>query len=104
MYCLPYEAMMKGRLTKDSALRHYTLYISYTPYYKTPRLYLAGYRGSTSEPIPPQLMFEDIVGDYKDKTVTLEDFPFLDASIKMASVHIFPCVDAAESLMNAKAT
>jgi ubiquitin-like-conjugating enzyme ATG3 len=36
-------------------------------------------------------MMEDIMGDYKDKTVTLEDFPFFDpsASIKMASVH--PC-------------
>lgn len=32
---------------------------------------------------------EDIVGDYKDKTVTLEDFPFFDSHIKMASVH--PC-------------
>ena len=35
---------------------------------------------------------EDIVGDYKDKTVTLEDFPFFDAGIKMASVH--PCKHA----------
>lgn len=37
---------------------------------------------------------EDIVGDYKDKTVTLEDFPFFDMSqsIKMASVH--PCKHA----------
>lgn len=35
---------------------------------------------------------EDIVGDYKDKTVTLEDFPFYDNSIKMASVH--PCKHA----------
>lgn len=36
-------------------------------------------------------MMEDIVGDYKDKTVTLEDFPLFDtsASVKMASVH--PC-------------
>jgi ubiquitin-like-conjugating enzyme ATG3 len=34
-------------------------------------------------------MMEDIVGDYKDKTVTLEDFPFFDATMKMASVH--PC-------------
>lgn len=32
---------------------------------------------------------EDIVGDYADKTVTLEDFPFFDAGVKMASVH--PC-------------
>lgn len=35
---------------------------------------------------------EDIVGDYKDKTVTLEDFPFFEGSIKMASVH--PCKHA----------
>lgn len=34
-------------------------------------------------------MMEDIVGDYKDKTVTLEDFPFFNSGIKMASVH--PC-------------
>lgn len=39
-------------------------------------------------------MFEDIMGDYKDKTVTLEDFPFFDAaqSVKMASIH--PCKHA----------
>ena len=37
-------------------------------------------------------MMEDIVGDYKDKTVTLEDFPFYAHSIKMASVH--PCKHA----------
>ena len=37
-------------------------------------------------------MMEDIVGDYKDKTVTLEDFPFYDHSVKMASVH--PCKHA----------
>lgn len=34
-------------------------------------------------------MMEDIVGDYKDKTVTLEDFPFFQQGVKMASVH--PC-------------
>lgn len=34
-------------------------------------------------------MMEDIVGDYKDKTVTLEDFPWFDGSVKMATVH--PC-------------
>lgn len=71
-------------------LRTYTLYITYTPYYRTPRLYLSGYL-SASEPLPPPAMMEDIMGDYKDKTVTLEDFPFFDPShsIKMASVH--PC-------------
>ena len=34
-------------------------------------------------------MMEDIVGDYKDKTVTLEDFVFASPPIKTASVH--PC-------------
>jgi ubiquitin-like-conjugating enzyme ATG3 len=34
-------------------------------------------------------MMEDIVGDYKDKTVTLEDFPYFEGGVKMASVH--PC-------------
>lgn len=35
---------------------------------------------------------EDIVGDYADKTVTLEDFPFFDTGLKMASIH--PCKHA----------
>jgi ubiquitin-like-conjugating enzyme ATG3 len=34
-------------------------------------------------------MMEDIVGDYKDKTVTLDDFPLFEGGVKMASVH--PC-------------
>lgn len=34
-------------------------------------------------------MMEDIVGDYADKTVTLEDFPYYNAGVKMASIH--PC-------------
>ncbi len=72
-------------------LRTYTLYITYTTFYRTPRMYLSGY-SSPSSPLPPHLMMEDIVGDYKDKTVTLEDFPFFDNSIKMASIH--PCKHA----------
>lgn len=54
-------------------------------------MYLSGYL-SASEPLPPASMMEDIVGDYKDKTVTLEDFPFFDNSVKMASIH--PCKHA----------
>jgi ubiquitin-like-conjugating enzyme ATG3 len=34
-------------------------------------------------------MMEDIMGDYKDKTVTLEDFPWFDTSVPMVTVH--PC-------------
>ncbi|KAL8354420.1 hypothetical protein RB601_004016 [Gaeumannomyces tritici] len=71
--------------------RTYTLYIMYSPYYRTPRLYLSGY-APNGQPLPPQLMMEDIMGDYKDKTVTLEDFPFFSSPVKMASVH--PCKHA----------
>lgn len=74
-----------------SGRRKYSLYIMYSPAYKTPRLYLSGYLAS-GEPLPPHLMMDDIVGDYKDKTVTLEDFPFFAHSVKMASVH--PCKHA----------
>ncbi|KAL9081885.1 MAG: hypothetical protein Q9159_006935 [Coniocarpon cinnabarinum] len=72
-------------------LRSYTLYITYSPYYRTPRFYLSGYEGASNQPLDPTAMMEDIMGDYKDKTVTLEDFPFFDASqsVKMASIH--PC-------------
>jgi len=63
----------------------------YSPWYHTPRLYMQGYQPN-GDPLPPQLMMEDIVGDYKDKTVTLEPFPFFANDIKMASVH--PCKHA----------
>lgn len=85
------ELLLLTTISPSRPLRTYTLYITYSPYYRTPRLYLSGYI-SSSEPLPPHLMMEDIVGDYKDKTVTLEDFPFFDGSIKMASVH--PCKHA----------
>lgn len=52
---------------------------------------MSGYAPS-GQPLQPQLMMEDIIGDYKDKTVTLEDFPFFANNIKMASVH--PCKHA----------
>ncbi|KAH8816815.1 autophagocytosis associated protein [Xylogone sp. PMI_703] len=74
-----------------TARRTYTIYIAYTPYYRTPRLYLSGY-SADSQPLDPHLMMEDIVGDYKDKTVTLEDFPYFSNNIKMASIH--PCKHA----------
>ncbi|KAK3364360.1 putative autophagy protein [Lasiosphaeria hispida] len=75
----------------SSGRRTYTLYIMYSPYYHTPRLYMSGYLPN-GQPLPPHLMMEDIVGDYKDKTVTLETFPFFANNVKMASVH--PCKHA----------
>ncbi|CAI6086957.1 unnamed protein product [Clonostachys chloroleuca] len=87
------EAIIRdaGPDSKNGGRRTYTLYIMYTPYYRTPRLYLSGYLPN-GQPLNPQSMMDDIVGDYKDKTVTLEDFPFFANNIKMASVH--PCKHA----------
>lgn len=76
---------------KTSGRRTYNLYIMYSPYYRTPRLYLSGYLPN-GQPLPLKSMMDDIVGDYKDKTVTPEDFPFFANNIKMASVH--PCKHA----------
>ena len=53
---------------------------------------MLGYDAATNQPLLPMSMMEDIVGDYKDKTVTLEDFYFANPSIKTASVH--PCKHA----------
>ncbi|KAK5108763.1 hypothetical protein LTR62_007823 [Meristemomyces frigidus] len=85
------EAIIRDTRTGkgEEGLRTYTLYITYTPYYRTPRLYMLGYDATTNQPLPPMDMMEDIVGDYKDKTVTLEDFFFNNPPTKTASVH--PC-------------
>ncbi|KAM7220034.1 autophagy-related protein 3 [Rhypophila decipiens] len=77
--------------SKNSGKRTYSLYIMYSLAYRTPRIYLSGYLPN-GQPLPPHLMMEDIVGDYKDKTVTLEDFPMFANNVKMASVH--PCKHA----------
>lgn len=74
-----------------SGRRTYNLYIMYSLYYRTPRLYLSGYLPN-GQPLPLKSMMDDIVGDYKDKTVTPEDFPFFANNVKMASVH--PCKHA----------
>ncbi|KAJ4355746.1 E2-like enzyme [Didymosphaeria variabile] len=81
----------QGGSSASGPARTYTLYICYSAHYRTPRLYLSGY-GSTSVPLNPHEMMEDIVGDYKDKTVTIEDFPFFEHAVKTASVH--PCKHA----------
>lgn len=81
----------RASTNRNSGRRSYNVYIMYSPYYRTPRLYLSGYL-PTGQPLPPNLTMDDIVGDYKDKTVTLEDFPFFASNLKMASVH--PCKHA----------
>ncbi|KAF8242646.1 hypothetical protein K440DRAFT_590604 [Wilcoxina mikolae CBS 423.85] len=75
---------------KSSPLRYYNLYLTYSTYFKVPRSFISGFDGATKTPLhPPTVMFEDIAPDYREKTVTIEPFPCLDAPLQMASVH--PC-------------
>lgn len=55
-------------------VRKYDLSITYDFYTRTPRLWLQGY-GENGELLTKEMMYEDIMGDYTDKTVTMEDHP-----------------------------
>lgn len=80
------SAAKGGKLTEPD--RTYTLYITYSNHYHTPCLYLSGYSGAGT-PLKPEEMLEDIAEDYREKTVTIEEFPLLEGGIRMARVH--PC-------------
>ncbi|KAK6336162.1 E2-like enzyme [Orbilia brochopaga] len=86
------EAIIRDSDNTKTPLRTYTLYITYSTWYSTPRLFLTGQHGATATPLTHAEMMQDIVGDYQDKTVTIEEFPFLDGNLKMPSVH--PCKHA----------
>jgi ubiquitin-like-conjugating enzyme ATG3 len=55
-------------------VRKYDLSITYDFYTRTPRLWLQGY-GENGELLTKEEMYEDIMGDYTDKTVTMEEHP-----------------------------
>jgi len=66
--------------------RVYDLSVTYDTYYQTPRLWLSGY-DENMVPLTPQQMFEDIMEDYANKTVTIEKHPCLGTN----QVSIHPC-------------
>lgn len=70
-----------------SQLRKYDLYISYSTSYRVPKMYLVGFNAN-GIPLLPDQMYEDISGDYKDKTATIENLPM---SYNTTSVSIHPC-------------
>lgn len=69
--------------------RTYDLSITYDFYYQTPRLWLFGYN-EKGTPLTKKEMFEDIMSDYANKTVTLESHPH--QGISCISIH--PCKHA----------
>ena len=67
-------------------VRSYDLSITYDFYYQTPRLWLLGY-SEEGQLLSELEVFEDVMADYANKTVTIENHPHL--GIKEASIH--PC-------------
>lgn len=66
--------------------RRYDVSIVYDKYYRTPRVFLFGYDENNS-PLSPESIFDDVMTDYANRTVTLEAHPHL--SMPHASIH--PC-------------
>jgi ubiquitin-like-conjugating enzyme ATG3 len=66
--------------------RTYDLSVTYDTYYHTPRLWLMGY-DEYHNPLTPVQIFEDVMDDYSNKTVTMETHPCLGNA--QASIH--PC-------------
>ncbi|CAK9007143.1 Autophagy-related protein 3, partial [Durusdinium trenchii] len=69
-------------------MRTYDLSITYDKYYQTPRVWLYGYN-EQQEPLTGEEVFEDIMQDYANKTVTIEPHPHLAGGVSFASIH--PC-------------
>lgn len=76
--------------TNTLKTRTYDLSITYDFYYQTPRLWLFGY-DEKGAPLNKEQMFEDIMSDYANKTVTLETHPH--QGVNCISIH--PCKHAA---------
>lgn len=66
-------------------MRIYSISITYDFYYLTPRFWLSGFEESV--PLSSKEIFQDIMAEYANKTVTEEDHPYL--GIKQVSIH--PC-------------
>lgn len=66
--------------------RTYDVSVTYDNYYRTPRVWLFGYDES-GQPLTRGQMFEDVIQDYVNRTVTVDPHPHVN--LPHASVH--PC-------------
>ena len=73
-------------IVSDQKIRKYDLSITYDFYHQTPRMWFIGY-SADGRMLTQKEMFEDIMADYANKTVTFEDHPKLN--MKQLSIH--PC-------------
>ena len=79
----------QGTMAEMVKTRTYDISITYDFYYQTPRLWLFGYNEKAG-PLKKEEMFEDIMSDYANKTVTIESHPHL--GVNCVSIH--PCKHA----------
>lgn len=70
------------------ATRTYDLHITYDKWYQTPRVWLFGL-DEERRPLSTEAIWEDVMADYANKTVTLEAHPHLPGHGQFASIH--PC-------------
>ena len=68
-------------------VRTYDLSITYDKYYQTPRVWMMGYRAASHQPLTGKEMLEDVISDYANRTVTIENHPHVRGP--HASIH--PC-------------
>jgi len=72
-------------------VRTYDISITYDKYYQTPKVWIFGYSPSGT-PLTSNEMFQDVMQDYVQRTVTVEDHPHLSGAPHL-SIH--PCQHAA---------
>lgn len=73
-------------IVANKKMRKYDLSITYDYYHQTPRMWFVGY-GPNGELLSQTELFEDIMADYANKTVTFEEHP--KQNLKQLSIH--PC-------------
>jgi ubiquitin-like-conjugating enzyme ATG3 len=83
------EAVVAAPDAEENLLkvRTYDLSITYDKYYQTPRVWMMGYTAETHQPLTGKEMMEDVITDYANRTVTIENHPHVAGP--HASIH--PC-------------
>ena len=72
--------------------RRYDVSLTYDKYYQTPRVWLSG-QSERGVPLSPDEIFQDIMTEYRNRTVTVEKHPHLSSDVAHVSIH--PCKHAA---------
>ena len=86
--------MMRVAEPSDTVVqcRRYDISITYDKYYQTPHVWLLGF-DERGQPLNQEQIFEDIMQDYANKTVTIERHPLVESRSSVhASIH--PCKHA----------